>query len=164
MTQERRAYFAAWYQKNKERILARQAAWRKANPEVMRERTRRYNATWRKKNPDKWKSLYAEWREANPDYAAAWARKNRYKTNAHDRVRDAAERRAAPVWRDRAAIVRIYEEARRISLESGVQHHVDHIVPLRHQLVCGLHVAYNLRIVPARENMVKGNRLWPDMP
>lgn len=53
----------------------------------------------------------------------------------------------------------IYAEARRISRETGVEHHVDHIVPLKGHEVRGLHVAWNLRIVPAEVNLKKGNRL-----
>lgn len=66
---------------------------------------------------------------------------------------------ATPVWSDRKAIALIYEEARKLSRETGIQHHVDHIYPLRSPLVSGLHVAANLRIITASENCSKGNRM-----
>lgn len=65
---------------------------------------------------------------------------------------------ATPPWADQDAILSIYDEAARLSLETGDKHHVDHIIPLHGKNVCGLHVAENLRAIPARENMRKGNR------
>ena len=41
--------------------------------------------------------------------------------------------------------------------------HVDHTVPLKSKLVCGLHCEANLRLLPGRENQAKSNRIWPDM-
>lgn len=79
------------------------------------------------------------------------------------RRRHAIER-ATPIWADRDLIAEIYECTRKLTEESGEQWDVDHLVPLRHPLVCGLHVPANL--IPMRRdmNVQKGNAMWPDMP
>lgn len=41
---------------------------------------------------------------------------------------------------------------------------VDHIVPLNHPLVSGLHNEFNLSVIPKEENRMKDNLWWPDMP
>lgn len=70
---------------------------------------------------------------------------------------------ATPSWSNRQKVLEIYEQARKISELTGVQHHVDHVVPLTSKKVCGLHNEFNLRVIPATENLKKHNRSWPDM-
>lgn len=60
--------------------------------------------------------------------------------------------KATPVWADRGKIRKIYE-----TCPEGW--HVDHIIPLQGENVCGLHVHENLQHLPARDNMSKGNKL-----
>ena len=71
--------------------------------------------------------------------------------------RRAALKRATPDWSDRRAIRAVYDQCRLISRESGVNHHVDHIVPLQGEFVSGLHVPANLRIIPMADNIRKRN-------
>lgn len=100
----------------------------------------------------------------------AYRAKNRERIFAAALVRSnerrAARGRAVPVWANKRAVLDMYLEARRKTKETGVTHHVDHIVPLisKGRVVCGLHWEGNMQVIPATENMAKGGRVWPDMP
>jgi hypothetical protein len=71
---------------------------------------------------------------------------------------------ATPKWADRSRIVEIYREAIQKTLETGIKHEVDHIVPMRSKWVCGLHCEDNLQVITQTENQTKHNSYWPDMP
>lgn len=47
--------------------------------------------------------------------------------------------------------------AHRRESTTGIKWHLDHVVPLRGKLVCGLHVWYNWAVIPAKINIKKGN-------
>lgn len=64
---------------------------------------------------------------------------------------------AKPKWRDVRAIKAIYDEAKRLTKETGITHHVDHYYPLQGIVSCGLHVHNNLRVITASENCSKSN-------
>ncbi len=93
----------------------------------------------------------AAWRANNIDRAKATTRM----VNAS---RHARKLNATPSWADRDAINAIYQWASAAEIETGIKHEVDHIVPLKGRLVCGLHVEGNLRVVTRDVNRKKGNR------
>ncbi|WP_261541735.1 hypothetical protein [Burkholderia multivorans] len=79
-------------------------------------------------------------------------------------LRSRQERRATPPWVDHDAIEALHVEARRLTVETGELHVVDHIVPLRGKTVSGLHWHGNMRVIHWRPNASKGALTWPDMP
>ena len=145
-----------------------------------------YNAwrrEWRRKNPDKIKAAierrdarhpgiqgayerrsYLKHREKRIAKSRRWNVENKEKFAAREAARRAAQGRATPAWADCGAIEALYMLASELTTNTGVLHHVDHIVPLQSDLVNGLHVESNLRVLTAFENMSKSNRRWPDMP
>lgn len=76
-------------------------------------------------------------------------------------LRRARIRRQLPKWADRDAIRDIYKRCVEISRQTGIDHQVDHEYPLAGHAVSGLHVAENLKIIPALDNARKRNRFTP---
>lgn len=64
-----------------------------------------------------------------------------------------------PSWANLDAIKLVYLVAEQRTRLTGIPHHVDHFYPLNGKTVSGLHVPLNLRVIPARENLLKGAKL-----
>lgn len=138
--QEVKARKRDYYEKHARRIINKSRQYKLANPpsELENAKSRARSKRWRENNSEHWR---AQWY-----------------------VRLRRKRNATPSWADRAAILNTYKAARLLELATGRQYHVDHIVPLRGATVSGLHVEYNLQILPAIDNLRKSNLVWPDMP
>lgn len=105
-----------------------------------------------------------KWRKENPEQnklnARLWQYKNKHKFAAKTQKRRAAKLNATPPWLNedhKFMLEEIYELRDLRTQATGVVHHVDHIVPLRGAEVCGLHVPWNLQVIPASANIRKGN-------
>ena len=112
-------------------------------------------------NKDKIINNVKSWYECNKDHRKEYRRKH-YESNkgaysASSRQRQAAKLNATPSWADEEQIKRIYDLCIKITERTGVVHHVDHVIPLQGEDVCGLHVENNLAIIPAKMNLSKGN-------
>jgi len=133
-----------WAKENRARLTEKARLWREENREALSE----INIRSKNKHRERYAKQHAE-----------WAKRNRDKRNATCAKRKAAKLRATPAWADMNAIKRIYSRCARISEDTGIPHHIDHIVPLQNKRVCGLHCESNLRIITATENVRKKNRL-----
>lgn len=152
-----RSYKAANRDRLREMERARVASipgYEKARYERNREKQLQRSAHYYRQNADKQKAAAKAWREENPDRA-------RILGNARSARYRASERRATPPWVDLKAILAVYEEADRLTRETGVPHDVDHIVPLQAKSICGLHVHWNLHPLPASVNRSKQNK-WDE--
>lgn len=116
-----------------------------------RKRISQHQRKYYKNNRDKELQRFRKWRQNNPD-----------KNRAHAACRRAAKRNATPPWADKAAIEAIYAEALWLQEFTGEPYHVDHIVPLNSDFVCGLHIPANLQAIPSVENLAKNNHSWPE--
>jgi hypothetical protein len=96
------------------------------------------------------KQYMSRYREENPEKIAEWALQYNYSVE-----------QATVKWADLNKIKEIYKLRNKLTEETGIPHHVDHIIPLQHELVCGLNVENNLQILTAEENQRKSNKFEP---
>lgn len=98
-------------------------------------------------------------------YRKAWADNNVLAVRANNKVRRRKHRLATPPWLTRTQKTQIralYQVAILSSQTTGERYVVDHIYPLRSDVVCGLHVPWNLRIITQKQNLEKSNSLPDD--
>lgn len=136
----------AKYARDPARAKRRVSDWVKKNPEKALANKR----AWRERNVEKMVQIRKQWLEDHPEYRAY-----------NCRMYQASKLRATPAWANRTRMRRFYTEARRLTRETGIQHHVDHIVPLISKVVCGLHCEANLQVLRFDENVRKSNRFRP---
>jgi hypothetical protein len=148
----------AWKYANKDRIISVMKVWNAENKDCRAESGK----AWRKANPERCIEIAKAWAAENPDKvnqkARTWRALNPHKVNAQSAKRRMVVDQAIPAWADLKEIQGFYKEAKRLEIQTGIKHHVDHDIPLRHRLVCGLHVAANLQILTATENLKKKNK------
>lgn len=87
------------------------------------------------------------WRQRNPERVREYGAKQKV-----------LRAKAKCAWADADKIRTFYAKAIRLTAETGIAYHVDHVVPLRGKTVCGLHNEFNLQVLTASENCAKQNK------
>lgn len=134
---------------NRERILAAQTAWYLRNRGTEELKVARRAAA---------KRFYWKHREEILARRAAWLAANPHINRESVRRYKAMRAGQSPKWADKKRIREIYAEAVRRSKATGIPHEVDHIIPLKNPLVCGLHVPENLQVITKSANSAKKNK------
>lgn len=130
----------------KECSKKRKQGWSSSN----KEKVAAYDKEWQKSNKDKKSKNYRNWQKNNKAFV------NTYNSSVR-----ASKLKRTPAWltpHDYKVMESKYAMAAWLSAIVGIDYHVDHTIPLRGKNVSGLHVPDNLRIIPAKDNLEKGNK------
>jgi len=114
-----------YYLKNKDKIDSYRAEYRKAN----REKTVEYNKIYCQENKDKKRQGAMKYISSKMQRTPKWLTEDDF-------------------WVMEQAYITAEERTKKY----GVKFHVDHIIPLQGVDVCGLHVPWNLQILPILSN------------
>lgn len=118
-----------YYERNKDLVKARANA--RSKDEVYQ-----YKRKYKEANPDLYKALTSVRKRRHRDATPKWV------TTGH-----------------KLAMRQLYLQAMELTKITGERYVVDHIVPLISDVVCGLHVPWNLRVITQDENLRKSNKL-----
>lgn len=124
----------------KERHRQNQKRYHENNKAERNAATRAYYA----RNSEQLKAYQREYRAANPEKVKAW-QSRRYRAVKH----------ATPSW----LTYEQWFEMVRFYANRPDGYEVDHIVPIKGENACGLHVPWNLQYLPVSENRRKKNKL-----
>ena len=83
--------------------------------------------------------------------------------NFKSNLRLKRSRLATPKWENKLLTKKIYKIASDVQKLTGVKMDVDHIIPLKANIVCGLNVWYNLTIIPRYINALKNKNVLPEI-
>lgn len=140
-----------YYITNKEKILEKAKNYKELNKKLIKEATKKYRNVNNRKIITYQQKYRKENKESINKKARDYQKINSFIYNFHNSKRRARKLQATPKWANLLKIKEIYRDR-----PKGMQ--VDHIIPLKGKLVCGLHVEYNLQYLTPEQNKKKANK------
>lgn len=157
-----------YYNSNRDKILKKSNEYRTNNRDKINKKKREYskykweNNLWSDEYKEKRRIQAKKWRENNPDRVKKY-NKN-YKSNNKDiSCKINADRRAKKLKATLSGkyseeLKTFYKDIKNIQWLSEEKLEVDHIIPLKGDNVCGLHVPWNLQVLTKSQNSSKTNK------
>lgn len=160
-----------YYEKNREKVKAYVREYRLENLETIKEKKKVYlekvrtEQWWKDRHTEKRKKQCKNWRSNNPNHVKDYNKT--YKTENKELCSRISRRRiSSKRTRNLNLPIGLKDELANLALEVQVlnkeagyrAYHLDHIIPLNHPLVSGLHVSWNCQIITATENCSKSNK------
>ena len=146
----RKKKIRAYDKKNRDKKRLYNSQYKEKNRLKLQEAARKYH----KDNRDRILAYQRHWRKVNPDKVAE-ARFSR-----RDNFQKARPEWLTPEMEKR--VEEVYNLARDCRITTGEEYEVDHIIPIKAKGICGLHVPWNLQVLPKDVNRAKSNRYDPD--
>lgn len=141
-----------WQSANWDKVLATAKKYRDRNEktEEQKDKINEQCKAWKQNNSSRRKATdraYHQSKQGDLEYLA--------KRRHHEALRRARKLQATPKWLSKAQL----EEIKVIYHNCPVGYHVDHIMPLKGQILSGLHVPWNLQYLPGIVNKIKSNKV-----
>lgn len=150
------------YLENRENILAKQTTYNQNNKSAKSLYDKEYRLQNTEKLKVKNKKSYEDNKQQVLERSKIWKKNNPAKVILKNARKRASKLKAMPSWltKDHKTFIEIqYQMASLLTERFGIEFHVDHIDPLKSKYLSGLHVPWNLQVIPAADNIRKSNKI-----
>lgn len=124
------------------------------------------SSLWRANNRDKMRKYQKEWTLRNKEQSVKaikkWKLENKEALDESSAKRRAIKENAMASWYgelDELVMREAFSLAKLRKQATGIDWHIDHMIPLQAKECCGLHCASNIQVIPAKLNVTKINKM-----